>query len=128
MIRTTVLVLLMGTGLWLSTSLVRSATIPGISRLEQQIWQDWEALKAQNPELGKISQLDIVGSAEGGISKVWANEARLSCLRNNDGELGAEVLMIPLDTEVGPAATVQIYIYDLKSGEFVKEISRLYHL
>ena len=126
--RTALLMALMGIGLWLGTSLVRSATIPGISSLETQIYQDWKQLVPQNPELENIGQLNVVGSAEGGISKVWASEAKLDCLSKKGGNLGAEFLMIPLDTEDGPAATVQIYIYDLKSGEFVKEISRLYYL
>jgi hypothetical protein len=128
MAKKTFLVLLMGAALWLCSGLIRAALVPGLASLEKQIWQDWEEMKAVVPELVEVQELHVYPSEEGGVANVWANEVRLNCLKNPTGNLGAELLLVPVETDQGLAATVQIYIYELMSGEFVKEVSRLYPL
>lgn len=120
--------LLTGSALWLGTSLSRSVFIPGIDSLEEQIYADWESLKTKNSELTYVKDINVVASENGGIANVWANEARLDCLGNSEGIYGAELLLVPTESESGPAAMVQVYIYDLKSGDFIKEFARLYPL
>ena len=119
----------MGAGLSLGTNMMRTLTVPGLSSIEKSLWEDWDNLKTEHPELGDIGDLLVQGSNEGGISKVWATEAKFSCYQVNGGKYGAEVLMLPIESEDGRrGANIMLYIYDLKSGQFIKEIARTYEL